>query len=201
MRGQRAEAQIVTRDGRPPRAHVGREERDDDASPAQRSARSAARCLRSLAKAHLMPSPSDLEPAVPAFVGREQKHEQPAEQQQRPRRGRRDGCGMPLRRMGEDAGVDERVLAEERREEAEVGRGGEQRHDADGDVRGAQPQRLGGEQALVGVRIVEVADEKDRAVLHLGAEERLRATSRPVATRVPPENVSHGVCPKIGVPP
>src|SRR5207302_7507088 len=69
-----------------------------------------------------------------------------------------------MRAVDEDARVDERGLAEERRHVPPVVHACEERHDPDGDALAPQAQRDGGELWLVGCRVVEVTDDEDRAL-------------------------------------
>ena len=116
--------------------------------------------------------------------------------EQRPRLRRGDRRCMPLRGVREDARVDERVVAEERGEVAPCRAAAANSGTIRTGMCSARSRSASCvEQRLVGVRVVEVADEQDRAVLHVRALQRLRApSSRPEAMRVPPMNVSHGDC-------
>ena len=117
--------------------------------------------------------------------------EQDAEPDQRPGRAGGDRLHVLVRAVCERARVDERAVAEERREVAPVHRCGEQRHDANRDVLAVEAQRLGVERRLVRGGVVEVADDEQRAVLHVRAVERLLARDEPgrdaraAAERVP----------------
>jgi len=132
VRRQGAEAEIVACDGRPPRAHVGREEYENDRDGRAKAVRGApsdgdegdgvdASCHR----------PLDLEPAVPALVAREQGDEKGAQQEQRPWRRRSDRLSVSLGGVREHARIDHDILAEERLEEVDVDGCGEQRHDSE----------------------------------------------------------------------
>ena len=176
MRGKRAEAEVVARDGRPPRAHVEREQHEHDGDAGESSARSA----RAMAaeRPHAVTSRRPRAGRSSARCRRAGATSSAPSSEQRPRLRRGDRCGMPLRGVREDARVDERV----RRRRAPRRGAGRAAPAKSGTMRTgmcsrAERERLLLEQRLVGIRVVEVADEQDRAVLHVRALQRAGAPS------------------------
>ena len=183
------------------RVHVDGEQREHDA----RRRRAASASERGAMPAEALPhaAASRREPAVPALVAGEQDDEQHAEQEQRPRLRRGDRRGVPLRRMREDARVDERAC---RRRAPRRGAGRAARRRAARCGPGcARVRSCSASCSSSAWSAFESSRSLTRRIAPCFTCARFSASARHLEarspTRVPPMKVSHGVWPKTGVLP